>query len=115
MELQSCECALCEALHKKFQPPVFKESENTVPIDVCHEPNLTSSTSTLIIDEPTSPDNTMDTTIAPLIIDEPMSSDNTEVATIPTLVVDETTSPIVNQLFTRRSDRTRKPIQKLNL
>ena len=96
MDLQRCECALCEDLHKKFQPLVFKESENTVPSAVCHEPNLTNSTSTLIIDEPTSPANT-------------------EVAAIPTLVIDETTSPIVNQLFTRRSERIRKRLQKLNL
>ena len=91
------------------------ESENRVPGAVCHETNLTSSTSTLVVDEPMLADNTMDATIPTLIIDETMSSDNTEDATIPTLVIDETTSPIVNQLFTRRSERMRKPIQKLNL
>ena len=115
MELQSCECALCEDLRKKLSPLVFKESENSRPSAVYDEPKLTSSTATLIIDEATSPDNTEVAAIAPLIIDEPISSDNTEVATIPTVVIDETTSPIVNQLFSRRSDRVRKPIQKLNL
>ena len=112
MELQPC-----EEVHKNIQPLVFNdlESENPNPSAVCHETNLTSSTSTLVVDEPMPADNTMDATIPTLIIAETMSSDNTEDATIPTLVIDETTSPIVNQLFSRRSDRVRKPIQKLNL
>ena len=98
MEVQRCDCYLCEDLRKNLPQLVFKdlETENPVSSAVCAEPDLTSSTSTLVVDDP-------------------MSSDNTEDATIPTLVIDETTSPIVNQLFTRRSARMRKPIQKLNL
>ena len=117
MEIQHCECHLCEEVHKNIQPLVFNDldTENPVPSGVCHEPDLTSSTSTLVIAEATSPDNTMDASTSTIVIDETISSDNAEVATIPTQLIDETKSPTVNQLFTRRSDRARKPIQKLNL
>ena len=117
MEIQHCECHLCEEVHKNIQPLVFNDldTENPVARVVCDEPNLTSSTSTLIIAEATSPDNTMDASTSTIVIDETISSDNAEVATIPTQLIDETKSPTVNQLFTRRSDRARKPIQKLNL
>ena len=130
------EIQLCEDVHKNLQPLVFNDldSENRVPGAVCDEPNFTSSTSTLIIDEATSPDNTMDAststlvidetissditvdaTIPTQIIDEAMSSDNTNDNTMPKLVTDETTSSDVSQVTPRRSERARKPIQKLNL
>ena len=110
----------CEDLRKNLQSLVFNEleSENHIPGAVCDEPNLTSSTSPLIIDEATSPDNTMDapipTSTSTLVIDDPMSSDITDDTPIPKLVIDETTSPAVTQFTLRRSERIRKRLKKLN-
>ena len=100
MEIQHCECNLCEDLRKNIQPLVFKdlESENHIPGAVCDEPSLTSSTPTVIIDETISSDITMEATIPTLIIDDPMSSDNTDDNAIPKLVIDETTSPTVTHV-----------------
>ena len=134
MELQSCECHVCEQLHKKLPPLVFNNLDTESPVSstnltIGDTPNialvseeLTSSDitndatiPTLVIDEPTSSDITDDATIPTQVIDDPTSSDITDDATIPTLVIDEATSPAVTQLTPRRSERARKPLQKLNL